>query len=35
MATCKLYRKDGKIEKVLAENGKPSILYQHILNYLN
>lgn len=35
MAACKLYRKDGKIEKVLAENGKPSILYQHILNYLN
>ena len=28
---CQLYRKDGKIEKVLAPNGKESILYNDLL----
>ena len=32
---CQLYRKDGKVDKVLAPNGKNSILYRDILNEVN
>lgn len=31
---CQLYRKDKKIEKVLAENGEESILYNDIVKFL-
>lgn len=34
MSSCQLFRKDNKIEKVLASNNEPSILYKDLVSYV-